>query len=131
MKVLRLYFLKVRTITEARGLFAQVVVLMVCECMCPLSLAHTQGLSAHQACFPVCRAAWPALQIPGNYSLANQKTGEGFGQRLHLFQASGSSTVNDAGITWLYTQRCMSGEVCRPVYVYLHILYGTLHTCFE
>lgn len=48
----------------ARGLFAQEE---GCGggvdgvCVCPLSLAHIQGLSAHQACFPVCRAAYPAL----------------------------------------------------------------------
>lgn len=50
-------------------------------CVCPLSLAHIQRLSVHQGCFPVCRAAYPALQSPGNYSPAKQKTGVGFEQQ--------------------------------------------------
>lgn len=73
----------------AKGLFAQGVGgggigvdgVCVCVCLCPLSLAHIQGLSAHQGCFPECRPAYPALQSPGNYSPAKQKTGMGFGQQ--------------------------------------------------
>lgn len=46
-----------------------------------LSLDHVQGLSAHQGCVLVCRAACRALRSPGNYSPAKQKTGVGFGQQ--------------------------------------------------
>lgn len=81
----------------AKGLFAhgvggddvevlcQCVCVSICPCVCPLSLAHIQRLSAHQACFPLCRAAYPALQNPGNYSSAKQKTGVRFGQLASPF----------------------------------------------
>lgn len=57
------------------------VSVLMCVCGFPLSLDHVQGLSAHQGCFLVCRAVYPALQSPGNYSPAKQKTGVGFGQQ--------------------------------------------------
>lgn len=85
--------------------------------VCPLSLAHIQGLSAHQACFPVCRAAYPALQSPGNYSPAKQKTGVGFGPSFTCLKPRAhevTPTVNEESVRLLY-ETVLYGSVCVHV----------------